>query len=446
MTTRSLGHRLDRSALPLLVFIIAASVTAGVASDYRSIHPIAAAGGLLLFLLLVWDFRIIVPLLVVLVPVGPKFPMSFGNLYLATAVVIVAYAAWLWRLPLSKERLIFPREPVLLSILVFMGVMLLASLQSFSLLLQNQLHFLRFIQFMLYTFLFAMILQMHFSRKAIRALLLLVLVVGFLEGLIGVWQWQTNPGMYVTGTFDCRHTNYSVYAVFIALLFLGVLVEARSRLTALASIVALGTMLYAIVFAFSRGAYVSLAIGFITLLLMPIRRRRRLALMGATATLGLATYFMLPEDVILRAENIVTTFTGEHVALSFKSRLRMWRIAFADFAEHPILGKGTWNYGLRDNFYIKVLAETGIVGLVAFLAVLYVIIKREWQAIGASTRSDFVGGVAIGLLPATVACLVVFELSGDHFLSHRFMTNFWIVLALVLKYCLGVGQHGHQNG
>ena len=308
------------------------------------------------------------------------------------------------------------------------------------------LHSLRFLQFLLYTFFFALILQMSISRKTIRMLLVLVLAVGFLEGLIGVWQWQTNPGMFVTGTFDYRHTNYSVYTVFITFLFLGVLVETRRRVVALTCIAALAALIYATVFAFSRAAYVSLMVGFIALLFMPIKRGRRVALMGAVALLGLVTYFMLPKDVMLRAEDLFTTLTGKYIALSFRYRLRMWRVAFVDFLQHPILGKGTWTYEVRDNFYIKVLAEMGIAGFIAFIAVLYMIIKREWRCIRTEAGNDFVGGVAVGLLPATLATLVVFQLSGDHFLNHRFMINFGIVLALVLKHCLGVGQNRHQNG
>jgi len=442
----TVGHWLNRSVAPILALIVVASVAAGVAFDFRSVYPVAVLGGLLLFLLLVWDFRVIVPMMIVLVPVGPKFPMSFGNLYLATVVLIVAYAVWVWRLPLSPAGLTFPREPVLLTLLVFTGVMLLSSLQNISFLFQNQLHSLRFLQFLLYTFFFALILQMSISRKTIRMLLVLVLAVGFLEGLIGVWQWQTNPGMFVTGTFDYRHTNYSVYTVFITFLFLGVLVETRRRVVALTCIAALAALIYATVFAFSRAAYVSLMVGFIALLFMPIKRGRRVALMGAVALLGLVTYFMLPKDVMLRAEDLFTTLTGKYIALSFRYRLRMWRVAFVDFLQHPILGKGTWTYEVRDNFYIKVLAEMGIAGFIAFIAVLYMIIKREWRCIRTEAGNDFVGGVAVGLLPATLATLVVFQLSGDHFLNHRFMINFWIVLALVLKHCLGVGQNRHQNG
>jgi O-antigen ligase len=445
MTIQGLTYKLDKSAIPVLVLIVCASVAAGIAFELRPVYPLLGAAGTILFLALVWDFRIIVPLLIVLAPLGPKYPMSFGNLYLATAVVIVAYAAWLWRLPLSRERLAFPREPVLISLVVLVGVMILSSLQSISFLMANKLYLLRFVQFMLYTFFFALVLQMSFSRTAIKTLLALVLAVGLLEGLIGVWQWQTNPGIFVTGTFDYRHTNYSVYIVFITLLFLGVLMESRKIWMGLASMAALAVLLYSVVFSFSRGAYVSLAAGLVTMMFMPVSRRRRLYLLGALALGIVVAVAAVPRDVVFRAQDVLTTLTGDYIALSFASRLRMWRIALADFMQSPILGKGTWNYGLRDNFYFKMLGEVGILGLLAFIAVLLVMMKREWRAVKARAGSDLVRGIATGLLPATVATLVVFELSGDHFLNHRFMISFWVVLGLILKYCLGVGSGERQN-
>ena len=87
---------------------------------------------------------------------------------------------------------------------------------------------------------------------------------------------------------------------------------------------------------------------------------------------------------------------------------------------------------------MKVLGEAGIAVLAAFVWLLATILREEWRAIRARTDDGFVRGIAMGLLPATVGCLVVFELSGDFFLLHRFMGSFWIVLALTLKYCLGI--------
>jgi O-antigen ligase len=117
----------------------------------------------------------------------------------------------------------------------------------------------------------------------------------------------------------------------------------------------------------------------------------------------------------------------------------MWKQVLEDFSQNPLIGRGLWVYYLRDNYYMRVLGETGLVGIAAFAGLLIAILREEWRAIRARTDDDFVRGVAVGLLPATVGCLLVFQLSGDFFVVHRFMGVFWAVLALVLKYCLGIG-------
>jgi O-antigen ligase len=86
---------------------------------------------------------------------------------------------------------------------------------------------------------------------------------------------------------------------------------------------------------------------------------------------------------------------------------------------------------------VKIIAEAGILGFVAFMATLYVILRQEWRITKTSISNDLMRGVVYGLVPATFACLVLFNLSSDHFILHRFMGNFWMILALVHNYCYG---------
>ncbi len=178
----------------------------------------------------------------------------------------------------------------------------------------------------------------------------------------------------------------------------------------------------------------ALAAAVLTFFAMPLRRGRKTALLTLCLAATLLVIFLLPADVMYRASGIVTTLTGRQIALSFTYRLMMWRDAFDDFLQSPLLGKGAWSYSLRDNFYIKMLSEAGILGFAAFMAVLYVIVKEQWRVIRRGIKDDFIRGVTMGLLPATVGCLIVFDLSGDFFTVHRFMGTFWIVLALLLRY------------
>jgi hypothetical protein len=79
--------------------------------------------------------------------------------------------------------------------------------------------------------------------------------------------------------------------------------------------------------------------------------------------------------------------------ISNKGRIEIWRQTIFSIARHPILGIGIGNYPLAldqnisaakrgssaHNLYLDIATETGILGLLAFLAILYFILKKSWM-------------------------------------------------------------------
>jgi O-antigen ligase len=355
----------------------------------------------------------------------------------------MAGAAWVWRRPFESRPSGLLMNRITYAILIMMGVLVASSLQSISYLLANKVFLLRFIQFFLYTGFFIVLVQLDFSAGQTRRLLILVLAAGVVEGVIGAGQWVRSGQIYISGTFDYSHNSFAVYILFIIILMTGVLLESRRvsvRLGCAASLIAL---LYPFLFTFSRVGYIALAVSVVLLLLMPLRRSSKLALLTVICAFVVITVTLLPVDVIKRAQTILPNLTGEQVGISYGARLKMWGHSLADFIDSPILGKGTWHYALRDNFFMKLLGEAGILGLAAFLWLLYTILKAEWRIVMCRFENDLLRGIAVGLLPASVACLVVVNLSGDFFLLHRFMGTFWIVLALMLRYAADYGRTKH---
>ena len=330
----------------------------------------------------------------------------------------------------------------MISLAALFAVLGLSALRGIHHLLTNPSELMRFIQLILYAWIFIIVIQMELSRETIKAFLLLAVCVGVGEGLVGIMQWMSAPGFYLYGTFDGMHNHLAIYMVFMGLLLLGVALESRRPWVLAVSIAGLFPLAFSAVFSFSRGGYIATAAALPVFFLLPVRKSRKLLLLG-TSLAGLAlAYFAVPVDVRMRAASIIGNVTGADVGISAAGRFGMWKAGFRDFLENPILGKGTWSYGLRDNFYVKVLGESGLLGITAFLALIYIILREQARALRTAVEDNFVRGVRIGLLPATVACLVVYNLTGDYFVVHRFMGVFWIVLALVLKYSWRTGDHG----
>jgi putative inorganic carbon (HCO3(-)) transporter len=418
-----------------VVFCIAASVALGLMLTTTAGHGlIGPVGSAVLFVLLLWDIRLVVPLLIVMLPFGPKYQMSFGNLYVSTVILVIAYAAWAVRMPVARRGFSLRVNGVLLWALALIVTFALSSLQSYAHLIQDRSAFLKFIQFLLYTGIVVMVYQMDFSRSQIKYLLVAVLLTGVAEGIIGSVQWITRPGFYVHGTIDYGHNLFAAYVTFTLLLMLGVVIETRRWAVRLAGIGALAVMMYSLVFAFSRTAYVSLAVSFATFAVVPMSRVKRIVVPAVALATAAIIVTAVPLSVLQRMEDVVNTATGESVALSYKYRTMLWRDALGHFLESPLIGQGAWAYGLQDNFFVKAGAEAGLLGLGSFLILIWVILRASRKVAAARPRDDVVRGVTVGLLPAAVGTLIVFNLAGDFMTTTRSIGVFWIALALLLRY------------
>jgi O-antigen ligase len=423
---------------------VAAGLAVGLLLGTRQgLGLVGAVGAVVLFLILVWDLRFVVPLLAVMLPFGPRFEMGFGNLYLSTAILLIAYLAWAVRTPALREGLVFKYDAVVLGVIALMGAFVLSSLQNYAILLSEKTAMLKFIQFLLYTGLFVMVYQMDFARRDIRRLFILILVAGFFEGLVGAMQWVTRPGLYVAGTFDNEHNLYASYAAFMAVVFLGVTLESRRAVVRLAGVLALAVILYSIVFSFSRTAYISLLTSLLMFAFLPVSRAKRMGVPAAGLAAAAGVILIVPASVADRMRNIMETATGQYVALSYRYRVIMWKQALKDFTESPLLGKGAWAYELRDNFFVKAGAEAGIVGLGTFLILVFFILRALRRSAAYPFGDDFMRGVAVGFFPAAFGSLVVFNLAGDFLAVHRFIGVFWIGLALLLRYTSAGGNVTH---
>lgn len=158
----------------------------------------------------------------------------------------------------------------------------------------------------------------------------------------------------------------------------------------------------------SRGAWLGAGVGVMVLLFaLPRRWWVGLALVGglALATAGLAAFGLLPSSIIDRAASSFSeTFaitdvrganiTSENYALI--ERLAHWQAAVNMATANPWLGVGLGNYdatyeqfrliawrfplGHAHNFYLNLLAETGVIGLAAFATTWALIGFYTWRA------------------------------------------------------------------
>jgi putative inorganic carbon (HCO3(-)) transporter len=205
--------------------------------------------------------------------------------------------------------------------------------------------------------------------------------------------------------------------------------------------------LMAVIFSWSRGAWLSLAAAAAVLVLFWPQKLWQGALLlavGAGLLLGGSQVGLVPASVTER----ITSFSedlrfgdvrGEDITdenYAVLERLAHWQAALGMAQDQPWFGVGFGNYepayadyalinwpyplGHAHNYYLNLLAETGIVGLLAYVGMWTAVF---WQTIRVIRRSDgWQRGVALGLLGVWTALTV------HHLVDKLYVNNIYIQL------------------
>ena len=221
------------------------------------------------------------------------------------------------------------------------------------------------------------------------------------------------------------------------------------------ALIALGTVtavsLIALIASWSRGAWLGFAAGTAVLAFyLPQKRWRGIALLIAGAALLLIGLQMnlIPTSILTR----VTSFSQDlrlgdvrgvdinDTNFAVLERLAHWQAALGMARDNLWLGVGFGNYetaytqyalinwpaplGHAHNYYLNLLAETGVLGLAAYVALWTAVF---WQTIRVANRLDWPQrGIALGLLAAWTALAV------HHLVDKLYVNNIYIHLGVML--------------
>ncbi len=125
---------------------------------------------------------------------------------------------------------------------------------------------------------------------------------------------------------------------------------------------------------------------------------------------------------------------------SAQTRLVLWQDAIALFKRNPVTGTGFETYEFmgrvgpyRDthNYYVKILAETGVVGMMLYLALLWRLIKSGSSLFYAS-EDPFWQTIGLGFL-ALVFCAIALNFFGDRWTYQQVDGYLWVSLGCVIR-------------
>lgn len=193
---------------------------------------------------------------------------------------------------------------------------------------------------------------------------------------------------------------------------------------------------YSLLYALSRGAYLAFITGIVVYCWLQKKTRLLIGALVLLVFLAGVGADVFPKAV---TERFNSAFVEEiELDDSAQTRLILWDVALDKFQSNPLLGVGFGNfkkmndYGLdTHNYYIKLLAEGGIISFLAFLALLFASYRTS---IGLCRLSNdkFVISLAIGFT-ACVVSMLVGNFFGDRFTHYPLIAYFYVYLAMVVK-------------
>jgi len=201
----------------------------------------------------------------------------------------------------------------------------------------------------------------------------------------------------------------------------------------------LGAAVLPFVYTQSRGSWVAGGFSLLTFLALTKGLQRKV-LIFAFAILTVMSIPLLPENIQERArfwkaeEGYKSTQTvgGINFDPSTSDRIEGYKDALNLFAQSPVFGRGITGAGFFDGQFIRLMVENGILGLMSFAYLNYMIL-RYLLSVYRRTPDPFSRGLALGLFCATTGMLI-HSLGANTYIIVRIMEPYMLLLALLVSY------------
>jgi len=292
------------------------------------------------------------------------------------------------------------------------------------------------------------------TQSAFRRIFITLSLVVFLLGLDGIYQYWIGKSL-LTGSslFADRvkgslpHPNDLALIPILLPFSITLLLQERSRIVKGIILISIIPALVTVILSQSRNAWFGLAIGLGVFLFRKQARKTLIVLVCIVLILfSAALYFDLGN-----VQQRLNTFMN----ITSETRIGIWLVAVEMFKESPLLGKGLHTFGefylpyiekiqlpqgyipeiavipWAHNLYLEILAESGLVGFVGFMAPILAIgsILRKFVRKQSGNQEKMFAYVLTASL-LTFLCMGLFDLT---FLKDWVLLIFLLLTAMIAR-------------
>ncbi len=369
-----------------------------------------------------------------------KLPSLGGGINFLNVSILIAFLIWKTRPELNIKTQTSLNKPIIFYILSLLFALVMRKVTLGELTGEHIAHVK---DILLAPFLFFITLNSVRDRKGIILVIgatvmpLLYMFKVFFAQYRDVSSWHYDDDLRIRGTFSLLGSNelatfYSAYTLLLMAIFYFVK-NTKVR-------VVLGVMiflnLFSLVYSYSRGAYLGFVVGLFAMF-WHINRKLVIIMIPVMVLFGGVMINFLPTSVQERVESIFVEDESQRDE-SAQSRLIFWGLAFEQFLQNPIVGKGFLTfvefnpYHLdTHNYYMKLLAEQGVIGFIIFLVLLWRS-SKVGRNLYDESDDPLYKALGIGLFGIVVS-LAFGNIFGDRFTHYPLSAYFYVYLALTLR-------------
>ena len=394
----------------------------------------------------------------------PTVNFAGVDIKINTVIGFITLFAWVLALMFSHKKFKVQPNALTIPLSLFVIAMLLSLTHAVA--LDRAIQVLVFILFTMALGILAV--NMVYSKGILKKTLMVLFASSFLVGVFGLFQFggdvvglpasvtllKSGYGSAVFGfpriqAFSMEPlylANYLLIPIGVGLALFFSKVDIPLKRWWLVGLLVL--LLVNFILTVSRGGYLGLIGTFLVIGVFLFQR----VFTWKNILIGLATIGIVGYGVLFALNKGEARSVGEflgHIQLqdftrgeSIEGRIRTFRHALNAWKESPIFGQGIGNYGpwnlhypnatpregwdIVNNQYIELLAETGLVGMIAYSLLLMVLIFRSFIAFKYAS-DQFYKAVLVGLLAALIGILIQYN-----FLSTLYIIHIWILIGMLV--------------